>query len=166
MDTAAVLLRLAVALVSVLGLVWLFSRGMMRGRGGRMVPGATEVLARQQISRAASVVVVRVGDKALVLGVTEQQVNLLGETDLPEPDQGGRRTESIDLTADADAVGALVPAPRTEDDVARNRPRRSATRAKSPRAPDAPGSALAGSALSPATWTQALDVLRERTTRR
>lgn len=159
MDTAAVLLRLAVALVSVLGLVWLFSRGMMRGRGGRMLPGATEVLARQQLSRAASVVVVRVGEKALVLGVTEQQVTLLGETDPPEPDQGARRTESIDL----------VPAPRSEDDVVpegRNRPRRSATRAKAGQGQDAQGSALAGSALSPATWTQALDVLRERTTRR
>ena len=43
----------------------------------------------------------------------------------------------------------------------RQRPRRAAA-AQQPRK----DGALAGSALSPATWTQALDVLRERTTRR
>ncbi len=45
----------------------------------------------------------------------------------------------------------------------RQRPRRTAAGAAQQPRKDG---ALAGSALSPATWTQALDVLRERTTRR
>ena len=81
MEAAGLLLRVVVSIVSVLGLVWLFSRGMTRGRGRRLVPGMTEVLSRQALSRAASVVVVRVGEKALVLGVTEQSVQVLGEAD-------------------------------------------------------------------------------------
>jgi len=168
MDTAALMLRLVVALASVLGLVWLFSRGMTRGRGRRLVPGMTEVVSRQALSRAASVVVVRVGERALVLGVTEQQVSLLTETELPAEAAAVRRTEVIDLDGDdapatadvtADVSGALVPQPRSADPApVRHRPRRQDGRQD--------GGALAGSALSPATWGQALDVLRERTTRR
>ncbi len=96
MDTLAVLLRLAVALGSVVGLIWLVSRGMNRGRGSR-VAGLTEVVARQQLSRAASVVVVRVGERNLVLGVTEQQVSLLTETDLPAPDPADGVREVVEL---------------------------------------------------------------------
>jgi len=187
MDTAALLLRLVVALASVLGLVWLFSRGLTRGRGRRLVPGMTEVVSRQALSRAASVVVVRVGERVLVLGVTEQQVSLLTETELPrdevpEGSATGRRTEVLDLpegTDSPDDTGQaapldvparkpvpqqlvpqeLVPQPRSgEEPVVRPRPRRQQARPQ--------GGALAGSALSPATWGQALDVLRERTTRR
>ncbi len=166
METAGLLLRVVVALVSVLGLVWLFSRGMTRGRGRRLVPGMTEVLSRQVLSRAASVVVVRVGDKALVLGVTEQQVNVLGETDLPAEDDAAapRRTEKIDLPDDLTPPPATAPADDVADAlVPRQRRRRAAAAAA--QGPRTDG-ALAGSALSPATWTQALDVLRERTTRR
>lgn len=147
MDTLAVLLRLAVALGSVVGLIWLVSRGMNRGRGSR-VAGLTEVVARQQLSRAASVVVVRVGERNLVLGVTEQQVSLLTETELPAADP-------------ADGVREVVELEKVPDAVPRQRPRRSEQPTTEPRQ-----GALAGSALSPATWTQALDVLRERTTRR
>ena len=160
MDTAALLLRLVVALASVCGLVWLFSRGMTRGRGRRLVPGMTEVVSRQVLSRAASVVVVRVGDRALVLGVTEQQVSLLTETDLPPEQPAARRTTVLEPAGpgDADRVHpqtSPVPRPRSAEATAtRHRPRRQ------------DGGALAGSALSPATWAQALDVLRERTTRR
>jgi len=172
MDTAALLLRLVVALASVLGLVWLFSRGMTRGRGRRLVPGMTEVVSRQALSRAASVVVVRVGERALVLGVTEQQVSLLTETEIPRSGATERRTEVLDLPdktqppvppdpvppnlVPQDLVPQdLVPQPRSGDVPAvRHRPRRQQ------------GGALAGSALSPATWGLALDVLRERTTRR
>lgn len=153
MDTLAVLLRLAVALGSVVGLIWLVSRGMNRGRAGR-VAGLTEVVARQPLSRAASVVVVRVGERTLVLGVTEQQVSLLTETELPEAVEATdpvRVTEVVDLPRAADASTGQV----AVDALPRQRPRRAQQQG-----------ALAGSALSPATWTQALDVLRERTTRR
>ncbi|UMG92969.1 flagellar biosynthetic protein FliO [Nocardioides sp. TF02-7] len=44
------------------------------------------VLARQSISRGSGVVVVRVGERVLVLGATEQQVSLLTEIDPAELD--------------------------------------------------------------------------------
>jgi flagellar protein FliO/FliZ len=40
-----------------------------------------EVLARQPLTRAASLAVVRVGDRHLVVGVTEQSVTLIDEAD-------------------------------------------------------------------------------------
>ncbi len=39
------------------------------------------VLARQQLTRNSAVAVVKIADRALVLGVTDGQVNLLGDTD-------------------------------------------------------------------------------------
>ncbi len=50
----------------------------MRGRN-RVAP--IEVLARQGLGRTASVAMVRAGGKVLLLGVTETNVNILGEAD-------------------------------------------------------------------------------------
>src|SRR5512133_1647235 len=41
------------------------------------------VLSRQQLTRGGTVALVRVADRGLVLGVTEQGINLLTETHLP-----------------------------------------------------------------------------------
>ena len=105
----------------------------------------TEVLSRQALSRAASVVVVRVGEKALVLGVTEQQVNLIAETELPaEDDAAPRRTQVIDLPDQLAPQPATAPGKSEPDEpaVPRQRPRRAAA-AQQPRK----DGALAGSAL-------------------
>lgn len=68
------------ALMVVLGLMWLLARMARRPLGGRNA-GALAVLARQPLTRGASVAVVRVGTQAYVLGVTDQNVTLLAETD-------------------------------------------------------------------------------------
>jgi flagellar protein FliO/FliZ len=68
------------ALAFVLGLMWLLTRLVRRPLGGRGA-GAMAVLARQPLTRGASVAVVRVGRQAFVLGVTDQTVTLLAETD-------------------------------------------------------------------------------------
>lgn len=135
-DAIALALRVGLSFALVLGLMWLAARvfrGSLAGRGS----GALEVLARQQVGRGASVAVVRVADRALVVGVTEHTVTVLGET----------LTDLAALTAPA----AVAPGP---DDVTSV-------------APGAPGNKpLAGSVLSPATWRQAVQALRERTVRR
>ena len=55
-----------------------------RGLRRRHVP--LEVIARHGLSRSSSVAVVRLGERALVLGVTEHQVSLLAEIDPAELD--------------------------------------------------------------------------------
>jgi flagellar protein FliO/FliZ len=101
-------LRIAFSLLVVFGLLWALARLARRPLAGRR-GGALRVLARQQLSRNSSVAVVRVADRALVLGVTDAGVSLL---------------------ADADPALFEEPAPVRE------------------------------SALSPATWRQALAFLR------
>ena len=75
-------LRIGFSLLIVFGLMWGLARVVRRPLGGRHGTGSLAVLTRQQLSRGSSVAVVQVADKALVLGVTDQQVSLLGETEL------------------------------------------------------------------------------------
>lgn len=56
----------------------------MGKRGLRRRPVPVEVIARHGLSRSSSVAVVRLGERALVLGVTEHQVSLLTEIDPAE----------------------------------------------------------------------------------
>jgi flagellar protein FliO/FliZ len=118
-----VAVRILVALVVVLGLMWAIARVARRPLGGR--GGAVAVMARQPLTRTASVAVVRVGEQAYVLGVTDQNVSLLAEAD----------PAAIEAAASSHEVREKVPL-------------------------DALGPKLAGSALSPATWRQAVDALR------
>ncbi len=111
-------LRIACSLAVVFVLLWGLARLARRPLGGRG-GGQLRVVARQQLGRGSSVAIVRVADRALVLGVTDAGVSLL---------------------ADADAALFDEPAP----------------------APAPREGALAGSALSPAVWRQALAALRGR----
>ena len=131
-------LRIAFSLLVILGLVWVAARavrGPLRGRGH----GSLSVLNRQQLSRGAAVAVIRVGDRALVVGVTEQQVNLLAETDLDVfEEEPPEHRDPIEVEPDA-LPGAH---------------------------PVATPGRLEGSVLSPRTWSSTLEFLRDRTTRR
>lgn len=86
------LLRMAVSLAVVLGLIVWAARVLNRRQGGlagrpqRHVP--VTVLARQPLSRHAGLSVVQVGSDILVLGVTDAEVSLLTRVDpaaLPDP---------------------------------------------------------------------------------
>jgi flagellar protein FliO/FliZ len=55
-------------------------------RGLRRRSNPVEVIARHGLSRGASIAVVRLGGRALVIGVTEHQVSLLTEVDPAEFD--------------------------------------------------------------------------------
>lgn len=82
MNTVAIIGRMLLALVFVLGLMWCLARWVRKPTGGAKTDRVMTVLARQQISRTSSVAVLRVMDRALVLGVTEQGVRLITETQL------------------------------------------------------------------------------------
>jgi flagellar protein FliO/FliZ len=111
-----VALRIFFSLAVVLLLMWGLARVARRplsGRGG----GALAVLARQPLTRGAAVAVVRVGERAYVVGVTDQNVTLLAEADpdaieaAAHPSHEVREQLSLDaLTGPGLAGSALSPA--------------------------------------------------------
>jgi flagellar protein FliO/FliZ len=139
--------RLVLSLGVVLGLMWLAAR-VLRGKAVRHGGDAVTVLGRAQLARGAAVAVVQVAGRELVLGVTEQRVCLLAEA--------------------AAETGAETPAeePATPQRSAAASPRLSGTTRVVSAGPDQPSGPLAGSVLSPQTWRQAVEALRDRTVRR
>lgn len=132
-------IRIIFSLLVVLGLMWALARVARRPLAGRAM-GPISVLARQSLTRNASLALVRVGDQALVLGVTDQAVTLLAEADPSLAAVNGRsseRRESLPLES-----LHLTPLPVMTS------------------GHDAPNGSLYGSILSPATWRQAAAVVR------
>ncbi|HVW34889.1 MAG TPA: flagellar biosynthetic protein FliO [Acidimicrobiia bacterium] len=98
MDTSlvALLVRVVVSLGVVLLVMWgaatVLRRSGVTGtaaasgarRGLRRRPAAVEIVSRHGLTRGASITVVRMGTRGLVLGVTEHQVSLLTEIDPEE----------------------------------------------------------------------------------
>jgi flagellar protein FliO/FliZ len=178
--TAELIGRLLLALCFVLGLRWMVGHwAKIRGRGRKGTTVMT-VLARQQLSRNSSVALVQVLDRAIMLGVTDGHVSMLGDADLAElelrlapPVRGPRRMAGAPVAPIA-PVASVAPgiAPGAHgialpiaafagvSGVA------GASGAAAPSPAGAGRSPLAGSALSLATWRLAIDSLRERTVRR
>ena len=130
-------LRIGFSLLIVFGLMWGLAKVARRPLTGKRSTGALSVLNRQQLSRGSSVAVVQVADRALVLGVTDQQISLLGETTLEAFEKHPHDVERRDsMTL---APGDVRPAQPLEK--------------------------LDGSVLSPRTWRSTMDFLRDRTTR-
>jgi flagellar protein FliO/FliZ len=170
MDSVELVGRVLVSLVVILAVIWVLGRKFRKG-GKAKGAGLIDVLGRQQLSRTASVAVVRIGSQALVVGITDTQVNVLGETD---------------LVAALAEVSVAAPAGSTRVDARRNRPSGNRPAPSLPAgvaaavappsipappradtaagaAPAAPRGPLAGSALSPATWRQTIESLRDLT---
>ncbi len=78
-------LRLGVSLGVVLGLFWLVARVSARRLGGGQA--VLRVRGRQSLSRTASVAVVEVGGRVLVVGVSDGGVQLLTELDPAEVEE-------------------------------------------------------------------------------
>jgi flagellar protein FliO/FliZ len=79
--------RLLMSLGVVIGLMWI-AANVLRKRGfagttSRRGPKGpqVELVARKPLGRNASIAIVRVGERALVVGVTDHQVTNLGEID-------------------------------------------------------------------------------------
>ncbi len=92
-STLALFVRLIVSLAVVIGMMWaaatlLRKRGMTPGGGGRRAPRGVQVelLARRPLGRNASIAVVRVGERSMVIGVTEHQITKLGDAEIAESD--------------------------------------------------------------------------------
>ena len=93
-STLALFVRLILSLAVVIGLMWaaatvLRKRGMGgAGVGRRPARGVhVELLARKPLGRNASIAVVRVGERSIVVGITDHNVTKLDDADV----------ESIDL---------------------------------------------------------------------
>jgi len=145
-DDLAVLARVVASLVVVVALAVLAARFARRAgvRGGGT---GLQVVDRMGLTREASVAVVEVAGRALVVGVTPHGVTLLAEL---EPGvlevQRAREAEAVSTPAG--------PAVRTS----RSPSNRSVTTGERPRG--------TGSVLDPRTWRQAVESLRELTVRR
>ena len=135
-------LRIGFSLLVVFGLMWGLAKVARRPLSGNRGTGTLSVLNRQQLARGAAVTVVRVADKALILGVTDQQVSLLGETELAKFE---RLPQVVERRGDV---------PLQPDDLL------------PPSWHPLMSGRLDGSVLSPRTWRSTLDFLRDRTTRR
>ena len=179
METLAALGRMSVSLVAVVGLIWLISRWLRKAKTG--AAAQVTVLSRTSVGHKAGVAVVQVGGRALVVGVTEHQVSLLTDVPLESvlPEGGEEDTDAgeaphvtIEIPAQSTAFSAELALQSaavaadmdgiTHTDAGAPAPARTPRGAS--RAEHSP--ALAGSALSPATWAKAVNVLRERTNRR
>jgi flagellar protein FliO/FliZ len=156
-NTVAIIGRMLLALVFVLGVMWCLARWARKPMGGK-ADRVMAVLARQQLSRTSSVTVLRVMDRALVLGVTEQGVQLITETELSAVEDAlvsaaetgrpwSRRQAALGQAGDDESDGS--PAVPLERPVSRRGP-----------------AALDGSVLSPKTWRQLVNAARDLTVRR
>ncbi len=160
--------RALLSLALVLGVMWLLGRWVRRRGGGAARGGrgrhrdAVAVLGRQQLSRSSSVALVRVVDRAMVLGITDTQITLLGEAELA----------AVEALLDPPALSARArPVSSAPGQPLASVSARAGSAAFARPAAPAAGKALSnkalqGSALSPSTWSQALDALRDRTVRR
>jgi flagellar protein FliO/FliZ len=152
-DTVVVALRVVLSLAVVLGLLWVLQRRLSRGSGTRSANVVT-VVGRQGVGQKASVVVVDVDGRRFVLGVTEQSINVLHNSE-PDPFADVPATSASTFgrslhAATASAAGHTDADEATEPPLA-FRPRRH--RGHPPR--------LAGSILSPSTWQQTAAMLRQ-----
>jgi flagellar protein FliO/FliZ len=131
------LIRLILSLAFVGGVLW-FAARLAKKRGLGSTGGLVEVVARQRMGRTSTVNVLRIADRVLVVGATEEQVTLLAELD-----GDAVETTLAERAAATPAAGGgpAVPAPRV-------------------------GGALAGSVFDRQGWAGFVTSLRERTVRR
>ncbi|NEM05339.1 FliO/MopB family protein [Geodermatophilus normandii] len=139
------LIRLILSLAFVGGVLW-FAARLAKKRGLGSSGGLVEVVARQRMGRASTVNVLRIGDRVLVVGATEEQVTLLAELD----------GDAVEATlAERAAAGPAPAADGSQRPVVAARP--GGVRV---------GGALAGSVFDRQGWQGFVTTLRERTVRR
>ncbi len=111
-STVSLLLRLFLSLAVVIGIM-VFAGAVLRRRGVGLTTGRpgkrllVDVVARRGLSRNAAIAIVRVPGKHLVVGVTDNAVNLLGELDADAVE--AEESESQDAPRTALAGGPQAP---------------------------------------------------------
>lgn len=161
MDTVFLALRVIVSLAVVLGVLWYLQKKLSKRGMGRTAGKAVTLIGRQAVGPKASVAVVEIDGRRLVLGVTEHSVTVLHseeraahpfEVSLADaqpaiyPDNVRPITAPIPIRAVITTPEGVAPADQ------QLRPRRHRQQ---------PTSRMAGSILSPETWRQASAALRE-----
>lgn len=150
MDAVLTMLRVVVSLAAVLGVIWyLHRRVSKRQLGTKKKQNPVVVVGKQGIAGKASVVVVDVDGRRLVLGVTEHSVNVLHSAE--QVPVAAVAFEAAMAEADSvgtDAVGTDAVGP---DAVGTDALEADAL---------APASAVAGSILAASTWKLALSSVR------
>lgn len=101
-STIELLVRMSVSLAVIGGLLWLIQQVGRKRLGGLGHSATTpiEISSRKQLSRTTSIALVRVGERNILIGVTDAGVNLIAEgddlsnrTDLArKPDHGAQRS--------------------------------------------------------------------------
>lgn len=117
-STAELMLRMVVSLAIMGGLLWLALK-LARSRKGGSILGAVsgsrtehiDVRARRQLSRGATVALVRVGRRTFLLGVGEQGVQVLADGD----DLDAAVLDAPSLERDAGQGSARVLEPTKDD---------------------------------------------------
>jgi flagellar protein FliO/FliZ len=178
MDQVLLAIRVIVSLAVVIGLMWAISR-LTRGRTTtKGVP--LEIVSRAAVGKKASVVVVRIGERGLVVGVTEHSMALLAEIEIEnEPVTAEQRTpldlstallveeagygsaDLVDQVARLDQPDGSVVALPVALPVGVEAPRHGTGRRAAPET----STPLTGSVLSPQTWRDMAQVLREKSVR-
>ncbi|MGN8245004.1 flagellar biosynthetic protein FliO [Cellulomonas soli] len=178
MEGPLLVLRVLLALVCVIGIIWYAGRrlgGQTQARRASHEP-SVRLVGRQTIGRHNGVAVVAVGTRRMLVGYGDTQVTMLAELDpveeeapvaapaavLPRPRRTPVPTASPSTTpVSSTAVDSPLDAPMP--DVELREP--ALVGAVVPRTAG-PTSALHGSLLAPTTWRQTWQALQERTVRR
>ena len=174
-------IRLVLSLAFVAGVLW-FAARVAKKRGLGMGNGLIEVVARQRMGRSSTVSVLRVADRVLVVGSTEENVTLLAEMDADVVEEVLAEAEQERTAAQEArrvAVAARRGAPELEgadEDPPTTRialpplPGRSGARRPLPvgrhGGTGVAGGLAAGSVFDRAAWTQLVEGLRDKTVRR
>jgi flagellar protein FliO/FliZ len=179
MDQVLLALRVIVSLAIVIGLMWALSR-IGRGRTPARRGTPLDIVSRTSVGKHGSILILRVGERGLVVGVTEQSMSLLAEIELaPEPVVAERR-ESVVLSeavlsdallsdavlSDAALDAALLSEVSRGAHAGTTHSITASAHASGRRGARAASSTtLAGSVLSPKTWRDLSAALRERSLR-
>ncbi|MFT2816612.1 flagellar biosynthetic protein FliO [Leifsonia sp. A12D58] len=147
MDTLVIALRVALSLAVVVGLLWFMQRRVTRSKRVSKNAQLIQVVGRQGVGQKASVVVVDIDGRRFVLGVTEQNVNVLQSAEAPVD-------VANEMSASADLFARSLDSATDELDAPVDAPADQAAFAAAPRA-------LGGSILSPSTWKQTAAALRQ-----
>ena len=170
MDTLWLIVRFVVSLAVVIGLIWGLAR--VKKRVSPKGAGTINLVSKVPVSKKGSLLLVEVGGKTMMLGATDTSITLLSVIETAadiEESKEDRRPVSLDSLLDEqlESVLALDPGLQYPDlqypDLQHpDLPDREAV--ASLHRPKGEGR-LAGSVLSPTTWRQLTEVLREKTVR-
>lgn len=167
MDTLWLTLRFVVSLAVVIGLIWGLAR--VKKRVSPKGTGTINLVSKVPVSKKGSLLLVEVGGKTMMLGATDTSITLLSvietSADIEEAKED-RRPLSLDALLDEQLESGLMLDPDLQypdleypdlqypdykEVAALHRPTGEGR--------------LAGSVLSPTTWRQLTEVLREKTVR-